>query len=121
MLCPWPSLLTPRTQQPEPPAPHPLAPLTAAEIEAASSAVKSAKGLGETARFVYVSLHEPAKHEVIAFEEGGPAPDRLVKMIIREHAERATYEAVVRLARRRGHRVQRRCPASSRASWWKSS
>ena len=28
------------------PAPHPLAPLTAAEIEAAASAVKAAKGLG---------------------------------------------------------------------------
>jgi primary-amine oxidase len=77
------------------PAPHPLAPLSAAEIEAASSALKSAKGLGDTARFVYVSLYEPAKHEVIAFEEGGPAPDRLAKVIIREHAERATYEAVV--------------------------
>ena len=79
------------------PAPHPLAPLTAAEIEAAASAVKAAKGLGETARFVYVSLYEPAKHEVIAFEQGGPAPDRLVKVIIRERAEHATYEGVVKL------------------------
>ena len=79
------------------PASHPLAPLTAAEIEAAASAVKAAKGLGDTARFVYVSLYEPAKHEVIAFEEGGPAPDRLVKVVIRERAEHATYEGVVRL------------------------
>jgi primary-amine oxidase len=79
------------------PAPHPLAPLTPAEIEAASAAVKSAKGLGDTARFVYISLHEPAKHAVIAFEAGGPVPDRLVKLVIREHAERATYQAVVRL------------------------
>ena len=80
-----------------PPAPHPLAPLTAAEIEAAASAVKAAKGLGETARFVYVSLYEPSKHEVTAFDEGGPVPDRLAKVVIRERAEHATYEGIVRL------------------------
>jgi primary-amine oxidase len=82
------------------PAPHPLAPLTAAEIEAAASAVKAAKGLRETARFVYLSLYEPPKHAVIAFDEAGadgPAPDRLVKVVIRERAEHATYEGVVRL------------------------
>src|SRR6201996_9781716 len=80
---------------PPAPAPHPLAPLTAAEIEAAASAVKAAKGLSETARCVYVSLYEPPKHEVIAFDEGGPAPDRLVKVIIRERAEHATHEGIV--------------------------
>jgi primary-amine oxidase len=79
------------------PAPHPLAPLAAAEIAAASAALKSAEGLSGTARFVYVSLYEPAKHEVIAFEAGGPAPARLARIIIRERAEHATYEGVVRL------------------------
>ena len=79
------------------PAPHPLAPLTVAEVEAAASAVKAAKGLSETARFVYVSLYEPPKHEVIAFEAGGPTPDRLVKVVMRERAEHATYEGVVKL------------------------
>jgi primary-amine oxidase len=83
------------------PAPHPLAPLTAAEIEAAASAVKAAKSLAGTARFVYVSLYEPPKHEVVAFEEGGPVPARLAKVIIRERAEHATYEGVVNLSRRR--------------------
>jgi len=79
------------------PVPHPLAPLTAAEIEAAAAAVKTARNLGDTARFVYVSLYEPAKPDVIAFEQGGPAPERLVKVIIRERAEHASYESVVRL------------------------
>jgi primary-amine oxidase len=77
--------------------PHPLAPLSAAEIEAASAAVRQAAGLADSARFVYVSLYEPAKHDVIAFEQGGPAPARLVKVVIRERAEHATYEGVVRL------------------------
>jgi len=79
------------------PAPHPLAPLTAAEIEAATSAVKSAQGLSDTARFVYVSLYEPAKHEVIGYENGGPVPDRLAKVVIRERATCATYESTVSL------------------------
>jgi primary-amine oxidase len=84
---------------PPAPAPHPLAPLTAAEIEAASAAVKAAKRLKDTARFVYISLYEPSKHDVIAFENGttARAPDRLVKVVLRERAERATYEGVVRL------------------------
>ena len=60
-------------------APHPLSPLTAAEIETASAAVKATQKLNpETARFVYISLYEPAKHDVIAFENGttatGPRP-----------------------------------------------
>src|SRR5258705_3284022 len=82
------------------PRPHPLDPLTAAEIEAATAAVKAAKGLAGTARFVYVSLYEPSKAEVIAYEAqagSAPVPPRLVKVVIRERAERATYEAIVTL------------------------
>jgi primary-amine oxidase len=81
-------------------APHPLSPLTAAEIETASAAVRAAQGLdAQTARFVYISLYEPAKHDVIAFDNGTAAktPDRLAKVVLRERAERATYEGVVRL------------------------
>jgi primary-amine oxidase len=89
------------TQATEPdsnsPANHPLDPLTAAEIEAASTAVQVSQGLNSSARFVYVSLYEPAKAEVVAFEQGGPAPDRLVKVVVRERAERATYEGIVKL------------------------
>src|ERR1700722_19313974 len=82
-------------------APHPLSPLTAAEIETASAAVKATQKLNlETARFVYISLYEPAKHDVIAFDNGATsnAPDRLAKVVVRERAERATYEGLVRLA-----------------------
>jgi primary-amine oxidase len=80
------------------PAPHPLAPLAAAEIETATAAIKAARNLTSDARFVYVWLYEPAKSEVVAFEAGErPAPDRLVKVVIRERAERATYEGAVAL------------------------
>ena len=74
---------------------HPLDPLTAEEVEAAARAVTAAAGLEPSARFVYVSLYEPAKAEVIAFEAGGPAPERQVKVLVREKAERATYEGIV--------------------------
>ena len=74
---------------------HPLDPLTPAEIEAAARAVTAAAGLAPSARFVYVSLYEPAKADVIAFEAGGPAPERQVKVVIRERAERASYEGIV--------------------------
>ena len=75
--------------------PHPLEPLTVAEIETASKIVTTAGDLGPSARFVYISLYEPAKAEVIAFEAGGPRPERLVKIVVRERAERATYEGIV--------------------------
>jgi primary-amine oxidase len=77
---------------------HPLDPLTAPEIEAAASAVKAARDLQSSARFVYVALYEPAKAEVVAFENGGPTPERLVKVVVRERAERATYEGIVALS-----------------------
>src|ERR1700693_2949466 len=75
--------------------PHPLEPLSAAEIEATSKSIVAAAGLRPSARFVYVSLYEPAKAEVVAFEAGGPAPERLVKVVIRERAERATYVGIL--------------------------
>ncbi len=98
--------------------PHPLSPLTAAEIETASAAVKATQQLNaETARFVYISLYEPAKHDVIAFENGttSKAPDRLAKVVLRERAERATYEGVVRLQRagRQGRPPEPRSSTSS--------
>ena len=92
----------------QPAAPHPLSPLTAAEIETASAAVKAIQQLNaETARFVYISLYEPAKHDVIAFGNGttSGAPDRLAKVVLRERAERATYETVVRLTENGGEVV----------------
>src|ERR1700729_4213185 len=92
----------------QPAAPHPLSPRPAAEIETASAAVKAIQQLNaETARFGYISLYEPAKHDVIAFGNGttSRAPDRLAKVVLRERAERATYETVVRLTENGGEVV----------------
>ncbi len=73
---------------------HPLDPLTADEIAAASAILKREQGLAETARFVSISLREPAKAAVLAFQSGDPI-DRQAFVVIRERAEKKTYEAVV--------------------------
>src|SRR6266545_207561 len=73
---------------------HPLDPLSPEEIEAASGVLKRGRGLADSARFVYVTLAEPDKATVLAFQPGDPV-ERRAFVIIRERAERKTYEAVV--------------------------
>lgn len=75
---------------------HPLDPLTADEIEAASGILRQARGLADSARFVYVTLREPPKEQVLSFKKGDPI-EREAAVVIRERAERKTYEAVVSL------------------------
>src|SRR5579859_2835997 len=75
---------------------HLLDPLTAEEIEAASQILKRDRGLAASARFVYVTLAEPAKDTVLRYRPGD-AFDREAHIVIRERAEGATYEAVVSL------------------------
>src|SRR3954463_13349856 len=76
-----------------PPVLHPLEPLSVEEVSAASAILKAEKGLGGTARFVFISLHEPPKAAVPA---GEPVP-REAFVVLYEKAERRTYEAVVSL------------------------
>jgi primary-amine oxidase len=76
-----------------PPVLHPLEPLAAEEVSAASAILKAEKGLGATARFVFVTLHEPPK---AAVQAGEPVP-REAFVVLYERSERKTYEAVVSL------------------------
>jgi primary-amine oxidase len=76
-----------------PPTLHPLEPLSADEISAASAILKAQKGLNGTARFVFISLHEPPKAAV----QAGEAVPREAFVVLYEKAERKTYEAVVSL------------------------
>ena len=70
---------------------HPLDPLTAEEIAAASRILKRDLGLAVSARFVYVTLREPAKDAVLR----GDVVEREAHVVLRERAECRTYEAVV--------------------------
>ncbi|MCW0211888.1 MAG: primary-amine oxidase [Pseudonocardia sp.] len=76
---------------------HPLEPLTTDEVRAASSLLTSAKGLTETARFVFVSLHEPSKAAVTGWTDGDAPLPREAEIVLYERADRTTYEAVVSL------------------------
>jgi primary-amine oxidase len=80
-----------------PPVVHPLEPLSAEEVSAASAILKAEKGLNGTARFVFISLHEPPKHAV----QSGETVPREAFVVLYEKAERKTYEAVVSLTEER--------------------
>src|SRR6266571_7007082 len=73
---------------------HPLDPLTADEVTAASEILKREQALKDSARFVTVTLREPAKQTVLDFKSGEPI-DRQAFIVLRERAEKKTYEAVV--------------------------
>ena len=73
---------------------HLLDPLTAEEIEAACRILKQDRALAASARFVYVTLREPAKDAVLRYRPG-EAFEREAHIVLRERAECRTYEAVV--------------------------
>lgn len=77
---------------------HPLEPLSAEEVAAAAELLRLVKGLGPTARFVFVTLHEPAKAAVLAWTADDSPLPRQAHIVLYERGERATYEAVVSLS-----------------------
>jgi primary-amine oxidase len=77
-----------------PPVLHPLEPLAPEEVAAASAILKAEKGLGPTARFVFIALHEPPKAAV----QAGESVPREAFVMLYERSERKTYEAVVSLS-----------------------
>jgi primary-amine oxidase len=79
-------------------AAHPLDPLSPDEISAASAILRAEQGLADTARFVYIEAQEPEKAVVTGFR-AGQEWDRCAALMLRERAERRTYEAVVSLTR----------------------
>ena len=79
---------------------HPLDPLTAADVAAASSIVRSHgefASLSERTRFISISLREPLKDDVLAWAAGGDAPPREAEVVILDPGAQATVEALVAL------------------------
>ena len=76
---------------------HPLEPLTGDEIAAASSLLRKGKDLGTSARFVFVTLKEPTKAELLAWSPDSAPLPREAHLVVYERGERSTYEAVVSL------------------------
>jgi primary-amine oxidase len=84
----------PKTTTPIALAKHPLEPLTIAEIESAVTIVRAEKSVGPQFRFPCVTLNEPEKSTVIAFQERDPI-DRQAFLILLDNATGHTYEAIV--------------------------
>jgi len=80
------------------PRPHPLDPLSAQEIREAVTILKRSRELGETLRFVMISLHEPPKPPGLDFSRA-TIPDRAAFIVAYDRAEKMLYEAVVSLSR----------------------
>lgn len=79
---------------------HPLQPLTAAEIQAAVTLIRSAKELGPSYRFVTVTLHEPPKEVVLNYRDSDPV-SRAAFLVLLDNAAGRGYEAVVSLTEAR--------------------
>jgi primary-amine oxidase len=75
---------------------HPLDPLEPAEITFAVESIRKARRLGESVRFVTVTLKEPSKDVVRRFRSGGEFP-REAFVILLDNANGRGYEADVDL------------------------
>ena len=75
-------------------ADHPLAMLSAAEMTRAGEIIVGAGRLPESARFVHVVLHEPAKEAVLAWRPGD-AIDRQARALVVPGAGLDCVEIVV--------------------------
>ena len=77
-------------------ASHPLDPLTPQEISAVARILHDSQQLTLSARIITISLLEPSKQIVLAFQPGAWM-QREAFVVIREHARRLTIEAIVSL------------------------
>jgi primary-amine oxidase len=76
---------------------HPLDSLSSAELEAAAQILRAEKQLADTVRFASITLHEPSKADVAAYQPGQPAPREAFVVLLDRATERA-FEAIVDLA-----------------------
>jgi primary-amine oxidase len=72
---------------------HPLDPLSGDEIAAAAAAVRKALGESARFRFVTVTLLEPDKRDLAAWDEGDPFR-RLAEIVVLDPGVEGAYEAV---------------------------
>ena len=77
--------------------PHPLDPLSADELLQAVSILRRDRDIGARVRFETVTLREPAKSDVLAYD-GSRALPREAFICVLDNDTRRTYEAVVSLS-----------------------
>lgn len=77
--------------------PHPLAPLESAEVATASDIVINDRDLSDDARFIEITLNEPSKEAMEAFDTDNRAVSREASVVVRDTNERVSYEGTVSL------------------------
>jgi primary-amine oxidase len=77
------------------PPTHPLDPLSQQELTSAVAVLKAASHVDNNTRFVFLSLHEPAKNQVLKWKPGDRV-SREAFVVIKQGSQ--TYEAVVDLS-----------------------
>jgi primary-amine oxidase len=75
---------------------HPLDSLTSIELEEAARILKRDQQLGDTVRFASITLHEPPKDAIAAYQPGRTAPRQAFVVLLVRQTE-AAYEAIVDL------------------------
>lgn len=75
--------------------PHPLSSLTADEITAVRTVVAALPTTTAATRFAYVGLEEPAKGEILSWQEGGPRPERRARVQLLDMTTTASLDLVV--------------------------
>ncbi len=91
--------VAPQTQAPEPLFDanfHPLDSLSSAELEESAQILRRHNQLGDTLRFVSITLHEPPKSAVATYQPGHPTT-RQAFVVLLDRSTQAGYEAVVDL------------------------
>ncbi|MGH3277863.1 MAG: primary-amine oxidase [Trebonia sp.] len=74
----------------------PIASLTAEEISQTRRLLEAAGLIGATTRFVYVGVAEPAKADVLAWENGaGPCPDREARVMLLDMKDGRSRDVLV--------------------------
>ncbi len=73
---------------------HPLDSLSSVELEEAAQILRREKQLGDTVRFVSITLHEPPKSAVFSYQPGKPSI-RQAFVVMLDRATQAAYEAIV--------------------------
>lgn len=80
-------------------SPHPLDPLSAEEIGAAGRAIRNHKDFPEDGKLAQVSLFEPLKSDVLAWEASGKPVPRKAFVIVYSPRQDKTWEAAVDVTR----------------------
>lgn len=88
------------------PAPHPLDPLSAVEIGAVRQAVLGDSRFPDDGLFAEVSLLEPPKDAVLAWEKGGALPPREAFTILYSRGQDKTWEVTVDVTQPTAPRVR---------------